>query len=273
VVSPLTRILSDIHFADKSSRVAQLEQLRPLFDGADALLLNGDTLDTRPSPDEPHTAAVRAAVLAFFGAAGRPVTFLTGNHDPNVSPHHSADLAGGRVWVTHGDVLFDNIVPWSSEAPILRTRVIAALARLPEGTAPTLEERLAVFRQVAASIPQRHQVEKNLWKYLATLAGDTVWPPPRVFTILRAWREAPLRAAALARRHRPQARYVLIGHTHRPGITRTADGIVVVNTGAFCRPFGSLAVDVTAARLRVRPIEFRRGSFHLGGTRADYPLA
>ena len=44
----LIRIISDVHFADRGSRVRSLGQLRPLLEGATLLVLNGDTLDTRP---------------------------------------------------------------------------------------------------------------------------------------------------------------------------------------------------------------------------------
>jgi len=46
----VTRIFSDLHFGDRASRARRLAQLRPLLDGVDALVLNGDTLDTRPGP-------------------------------------------------------------------------------------------------------------------------------------------------------------------------------------------------------------------------------
>jgi len=270
---PLIRILSDVHFADRSSRVRRLEQLRPLAAGATALILNGDTLDTRPSQDPKRTALLRSQVAEFFGSLGIPVTYLTGNHDPDLSGDHQVELAGGQVLVTHGDVLFDNIVPWSSEAPIVRTKVIAALAALPEGASGRFEDRLVAFRQAAAAMPQRHQAEKDPLRYAVRLAGDTVWPPHRVLAIIKAWREAPGRAAALARRHRPKARFILIGHTHRPGVWRTASGVVVVNTGSFCRFFGAMAAEVTADTLRVRRVERRRDGFHPGRTVAEFSLS
>jgi predicted phosphodiesterase len=272
VGSELIRIFSDVHYADRGSRVRNLEQLRPLLAGASELILNGDSLDTRPSKHPAETESHRAAVKAFFTSAGVPVTFLTGNHDPDMSTHHAVELAGGQVLVTHGDVLFDNIVPWSREAPGIRTKLIAALAALPEGTSARFEERLAAFRQVAGSIPQQHQAERNPLKYAARLAGDTVWPPQRALAIIRAWSEAPGRAAALARRHRPNANFILIGHTHRPGVWRTAAGVVVINTGSFCRPFGAMTAEVAPGRITVRRIEVKKGAFHLGRKVADFPL-
>lgn len=250
-----------------------LGQLRPLLDGATSLVLNGDTLDSRPGDKPQRTASTRAEVLDFFGSAGIPVTLLTGNHDPDISGKHALEFAGGQVLVTHGDLLFDDIVPWSSDAPEIRRKIEAALAALPGGTTRTLEERLALFRAVSASTPQLHQSEPNPLRYAFRLAGDSVWPPHRLLAVLMAWREAPGRAAALARAHRPNARFIVIGHTHRPGVWRTPSGVVVINTGSFCRPFGAMAAEISQERILVRRIEARGGEFHPGAHVAEFPLA
>jgi predicted phosphodiesterase len=269
----LIRIVSDVHFADRGSRVRSLSQLRPLLDGATSFVLNGDTLDTRRGKNPQRTAQVRREVLDYFGSAGTPVTFLTGNHDPDLSGQHALEFAEGRVLVTHGDVLFDDIVPWSKDAPVIRRKIMAALAALPGDGSQRLEGQLDAFRAVSASIAQLHQSETNPLRYMVRLAGDTIWPPDRALKIIRAWREAPGRAAALARTHRPKARFVVIGHTHKPGIWRTPSGIVVVNTGAFCRPFGAMAAEISSDRIRVRRVETRGRDFHPGRAVAEFPLA
>ena len=273
MVPQLIRIISDVHYADRGSRVRSLGQLRPLLEGATSLVLNGDTLDTRPNKSAQRTEEMRREVLDLFGSSGTPVTFLTGNHDPDLSKNHALEFAGGRVLVTHGDVLFDTIVPWSRDADAIRKKIIVALASIPEERSNKLEDRLSAFRSVAATIPQLHQSEKDPLRYAIRVAGDTVWPPRRALLIFKAWREAPGRAAALARRHRPKARFIVIGHTHKPGVWKTASGIVVVNTGSFCRPFGAMATEIFADKLRVRRIDFRRGAFHLGTKVAEFPLS
>jgi predicted phosphodiesterase len=269
----LTRIVSDVHFGDRGSRVRSLDQLRPLLDGTHSLVFNGDTLDTRPGKNPGRTAQMRADVLGYFGAAGRPVTFLTGNHDPDLSGEHSLEFGGGKLLVTHGDVLFEDIVPWSRDADVIRKKIIAALASIPDGEARSFEGRMSAFRSVAATVSQLHQSETNPFKYAIRLAGDTVWPPDRALKIFKAWREAPGRAAELAGRHRPKARFIAIGHTHKPGVWKTRSGVVVVNTGSFCRPFGPMAADITADRIRVRRVESRRGEFRAGAEVASFPLS
>jgi predicted phosphodiesterase len=262
-----------VHYADRASRVRSLGQLRPLLEGATQFVFNGDTLDTRPDRHPQRTAEMRRQILEFSESAGTPITFLTGNHDPDLSRQHAMEFEDGRVLVTHGDVLFDTIVPWARDAAMIRRKIITALAALPEDGASGLEGRLSAFRSVAASIPQHHQSEQDPLRYALRLAGDTVWPPNRALKILRAWQEAPGRAAAFASKHRPRAMFIVIGHTHRPGVWQTASGIVVVNTGSFCRPFGAMAAEIAPGVIRVRRVELRRGEFHPGSGVAEFPLS
>lgn len=271
--SPLIRIVSDVHYADRSSRVRSLRQMRPLLEGATSFVLNGDTLDTRAGKNPVRTKEKRREVLEHFGSVGVPVTFLTGNHDPDLSGEHALEFEEGRVLVTHGDVLFDTIVPWSHDARMIKRMVVAALAEIPAEEAGKLDRQLGAFRAVSAAVPQRHQSEPNLFRYGIRLANDTVWPPWRALSILRAWREAPGRADALARKHRPKAAFVLIGHTHKPGVWRMKSGLVVVNTGSFCTPFGAMAADIGSGMVRVRHVESRGGEFHPGASVAEFPLS
>ncbi len=237
--APLTRIFSDVHYGDRASRVRDLRQLRPLLEGVAHLVLNGDTLDTRPGGD----------------------------------PAATADLAGGAVFATHGDILFDNLVPWSRDARVAGQRIAAELARLTDAERADFDRRITAFRRVAHSIPQRHQAEKHPLRYALRFMADTVWPPHRVILIARAWQRLPPRTFELVRRHRPQARIVLTGHIHRPGVWTSPRGVVSINTGSFVPPLGGYAVDLTPAALVVRRVELRRGEFRPGERLAEFPLA
>jgi len=259
MAAELIRILSDLHYGDRSSRVLRLAQLRPLAEGVGTLVLNGDVLDTRRGPAPDFTAACRAEVTDFFARLGPPVRFVTGNHDPDFSAEHALDLAGGRVFVTHGDLVFDEIVPWALDAALIRRRVRERLGPQPRPGA--LEAQLAEFRAIAATLPQRHQSERNRWKYLFGLAVDTAWPPWRANRIVWAWWVYPGRIRALLRRHRPAAQVALVGHTHWPGIWRSGSGPAVINTGSFCQPMGGLAADLEGGSLTVRRVRLTRGEF------------
>ncbi len=272
-MSGLTRIFSDLHYGDRATRLRSLKQLNPVLDGVDELILNGDTLDTRHGPHPQRTAQARAEVEAYFESCAPSVTQLTGNHDPDISGHHALDLAGGQVFVTHGDIIFEDVVPWGRDAAYFRARITRGLHALDHNTRHQLAPRLAVYRAACLALPQRHQAEPNPFKYALHLAADTVWPPLRSYRILRAWLDTPQLAAAAAGAHRPTARFMLIGHTHRPGVWRTSSGLFVINTGSLCRPFGACAVDLTSEKLTVRRLEERSGEFRLGANVAEFALA
>jgi predicted phosphodiesterase len=276
------RIFSDLHLGDRGCRVRTLERLAPLFEGADALVLNGDSLDTRPGPvhlsatalaaANTNTAAQRAGFLDFLAHHAPPTTLLTGNHDPDISTQHTLDLADGQIFVTHGDILFDDIVPWSRDVRLMRKLLARELAALTPGERMQLDLRLAAFRRACACVPQRHHSERNPFLYTFGVLADVAWPM-RTFAVLRAWRETPARADAFLRIHRPPARFVLMGHTHRPGIVQTPGGLIVINTGSFCAPAAACAVDLTAEKLILRRIVSNGGGFRFGPTLATFALA
>ena len=178
-----TRIISDLHYGDRASRVKRLCQIAPLLDGPARLVVNGDALDTRLGAHPARTMALRDEVLDFFARESPPAQLLTGNHDNDISSLHALDLAGGTVFVTHGDVLFDEIVPWGRDVPMIRRLMAEAWARRPADQRDSLEHRLQVMRSVASRLPQRHQVEPNLWKYIGSYLSDTLWPPDRFLRI------------------------------------------------------------------------------------------
>lgn len=269
----VSRIISDLHYGDRASRVSSLALLQPLFEDVDRLILNGDSLDTRRSPSPARTAELAAEVRAFFPAHVPAVDFVTGNHDPDFSSVHALDLGDGAVFVTHGDILFDEIVPWGRDAKLARRLVAEQYAQLEAGERASIEERLVALRAAAAAIPQRHQSERRPVRYLQHLVRDTVWPPTRVLRLLRAWRQVPRRAEIMIRRHRPNTQCVVLGHTHRPGIWIRTNGVMILNTGTFCPPFGSWAVDLELDAIAWRRIERRRGEFHAGPVQQRFSLA
>jgi predicted phosphodiesterase len=274
VADELIRIISDIHFGDRASLVGEVGQLTPLFDGATEVIFNGDTLDTRDGPNPAHTAQCRETVLAFTRATGVPTTFHTGNHDPDFSSDHWTHLSNHGVFVIHGDILFDDIVPWGQDAPEIRRRLASSLREhgVSEPTHIPLSLRMAIWRSVARAIPQRHQSERDRLKYAWHFLADTVWPPTRFSAIFRAWRHEPRLAAELLARERLTARFVVVGHTHRPAIRR-AGPTTVINTGSFTAPFGANAVELRRDFIRVRRVQRRGGEFHPGAIVAEFPLA
>ncbi|MCX6937832.1 MAG: metallophosphoesterase family protein [Verrucomicrobia bacterium] len=269
--SRVVRIFSDLHYRDGRSEVHDLAALGPLLAGADEVVLNGDTLDTQIPALRGHTEEVRA----FFAAAGPVVTFLSGNHDPDISELAELELAGGRIWVTHGDVLFDLIAPWSHLRGEFRRRLEALGAGLGAGERARVETRLRLNRLACHDLPETLDLSSRSPGMRLRWLLRTFGSPASVGLMVRAWREAPGRAAALARAQRPGARVVVLGHTHFPGVWRVPGKageaeIVVINTGTFARPFGGSFVEVAGGRVRVVRIVRRGGFFEPGRVVAEF---
>ena len=269
----MIRIFSDLHYGDRATSLKSLPSLFPLFEGASELILNGDTLDTRYGPYAAVTEAARAEITGFFIKSAPPTTFITGNHDPDISEVHSLEIADRRVFVTHGDILFENLVPWGRDSKVLHQRIVAELVKLPAAQRENLRRQLIAYRTAASSIPQRHQSEQNPWKYAMGFAADTIWPPLRILRVFQAWKETPARAANLLQRHGLIAKVMVMGHTHRFGATRVANGTIVINTGSFCPPTGAGVVDVSTSRVVLRSVVRHGKEFRLGPVMAEFALA
>lgn len=264
----MLRILSDLHLFDGASRIRGLRQLDPLTDGVDGFLINGDSCDTQVGTTPEQVAAIRA----YFASRVPSVSFVTGNHDPDISNQHEQLLADGRVWATHGDVFFPDSTPWSRLLPELRRRIRAARAADPAARFDHLATRLRIFRQVHRGLPREWDLQRrDPVTRLRRLVGD-LGSPLRLREIFRAWRQAPELAAQAARSQRQTAQVIVFGHVHRPSIAHR-EGRVLINTGAFTGPFGAFCVELAEDAVRVRPVEWRRHAFHPGRPLVEIPLA
>jgi len=257
------RILSDLHFAEPASRITDLRMIEPLLDGPGRLIFNGDSIDTRFLETNPGMAAGHERFLKFIAPLGQRLTLVTGNHDPDISPHHHLELAGGRVLVTHGDVLFPSVAPWGWEAShvlVARQHRLAEIAPQDHGR---FETQLEVCKHASYATrhlsPSARQDSPGPWTRLLHLATRV----RRADQILTAWFHTPTLAAKLADQHRPDAAVIIIGHTHFPGLWRRGRR-TVINTGAFTPPFAPRVVDFVDDRIEVRRVVKTGGDFRLG---------
>lgn len=268
------RIFSDLHFRDPRGILHDLGHFAPLLGEADRLVFNGDSLDTQI----PGLACHGPELRAFAARSGRDVVWLTGNHDPDFSEHAELSLRDERVWVTHGDVFFHAIAPWSHHADELRSRIAQASAGLSEEEVARIETRLRLHREVARALPDpAHLFRPNLFMR-AYRVVHAVLPPRRVVEVIKAWRATPRLVAQLARAQRPRAQVVVLGHTHYPGIWRVpaaagAPALTVINTGSFTRPFGGLFVEFHGERVKVVRIRRDGRGFAPGRCVAEFELA
>jgi len=262
------RILSDLHFYDARAQVRDLRQLEPLLVGVRTLVSNGDSCETR------HGVAADKVVYLqeFFRARVPEVVFVTGNHDPDISNTHELQLAGGRVWVTHGDVCFEDLTPWSRVQPELVRTVRSLLAAETVTNQGELETKLRIAREAARIVgtdidPADSGLNAQLNRFL-----HTFFPPRQILAMLRAWRDLPALTVKLAQRHRPAAQVVVTGHVHFPSLWRRPSAPTIINTGSFFSPLGGHLVDLEGDHLMVRKIRRRAGHFEPGRLLAEISL-
>lgn len=269
--APVIRIFSDLHYRDSGSSLHRLESLAPLLAGADHIVLNGDTLDSHAASELSDLTEVKT----FFASHAPQVTFLSGNHDPDISPHGELLLHDDRVWITHGDVLFDDIAPWSSLRSVMAQRLKRLAAECPHDSTDLVATRLRLNRLACHHLPEPHDRFDRSLRARATRLAHNLFPPDRLLSMLSVWRNTPAIARRLALAQRRRARLVLLGHTHYPGVWTApgGNGPVVVNTGSFCRPFGGLFVELCGDHVQVVRIAAKNGEFRRSRVVSGFSLA
>lgn len=257
----MLRILSDLHVFDFHGQIRDFRQLEPLLVGVKTLVLNGDCCEMRRGVAMPDVAGLQR----FFRERVAEVIFVTGNHDPDISDIHELLLSDGRVWVTHGDVCFDDLTPWSRQRPELRRVVNELLARDSTADYRELGARFRIAREATRIVGTAIDPAATGFRAQLHRFWDTFFPPGQVLAMLQAWRELPVSAAALALAQRPSAQVVVTGHVHFPGVWIQPPGPTVINTGSFFSPLGGHLVDLTDNdRVHVRRIRQQRGQFEPG---------
>lgn len=269
-----TRIFSDLHFRDPRGLLHDLARFSPLLGDADRVVFNGDSLDT----GVPATAGHADELRDFARRSGRETDWLTGNHDPDFSALAELSLADDRIWVTHGDVFFDAVAPWSHHAAELRRRIAEASTGLAPEELARVETRLRLHRLVTRALPEpANPLRPGPFSRFLGVA-HALFPPRRIVSILHTWSVTPRVVAALARAQRPRAQVVIIGHTHYPGVWRVPGrddrrAVTVINTGSFTRPLGGLFVELCGERLRVTRIRRPGRDFVADRVVAEFTLS
>jgi predicted phosphodiesterase len=256
-------ILSDLHLGHRASLIRHPDQLAPILHGTGSVIFNGDTSEMRNPEDRRVGRKVAAELARICHHAGCKAFFVNGNHDPTVSATNHIDLADGAILVTHGDILFLNVAPWSRGAGHYLRKHRQILDGLgPDGYAD-FEKRLLASKRTSIELQMIEEPLTGGRSPEFRMFIRNCWPPWRPFRIVKAWWEVPGRAANLARVFRPQAKFVVVGHTHFPGVWEVASR-VIINTGSFVPYFGASAAIIESGRIEVRQINLCRSQFVIG---------
>ncbi len=257
------RIVSDVHWRHPVGIVRHPEQLAPLFDGAGTVIFNGDTVEQRSGTGRDGVMEAAGRFEECCRSEGAEAVFVNGNHDPDVSGCGLLEFAGGRVVVTHGDVLFPEIGIWGSSMPKLKSQCEDFFRDGQAQVFESVDELIDTVRGVCSRLIRERNGNPQPGVVSFFLAQG--WPPVRTLRIIKCWLDTPERGAQLAARQKTRPRFMVMGHTHYPGIWRRR-GLIVINTGSFMPPLGRTLVELDNGALAVRRIVYRRKAFRLGKT-------
>jgi predicted phosphodiesterase len=251
-----TLIISDTHLGRPHGAARSAEALRPLWQGCTHLIVNGDVAEIHHPRHWTEAAQHTLRLHDLCEQDGVALTLLSGNHDPYITDLRHLHLAGGTVFVTHGDVLHPAVAPWSPRAGRMREAHEEALAAHAPEDRHRLEARLNATKHAA-------HVE---WTELVHEAAKSSFinmmlRPWTFFEAIRYWRALPGIAASFLIEHAPAAKFIVLGHSHRAGIWTVRERIVI-NTGSFGFPGKPWAVAIDDERtMSVLEIK-RRGAVY-----------
>jgi len=233
-MSRRTLVISDLHLGRGGIDLPRA--LEPVIAETDQLVLNGDVAELHLAHHRDAAARGLESLRRRAERLGVGITFLAGNHDPLIGPRRHLHLAGGAVFATHGDAVHPSLAPWSPSAGALQRAYLERLEAFPPQERARLESVLSASRDAASREWERSAVARGSgrpWRLLAH--------PLALLRISLFWREYPGLVADFALRHAPESRFVLVGHSHRPGAWRIGER-TILNTGAFRVPHQPHAV-------------------------------
>jgi predicted phosphodiesterase len=253
------RIFSDLHLGHKLSRINAVASLRPLIRGAGTVIFNGDTWQELASAFHTGADVMLDDLRSLCAQEGAEAVFLPGNHDPGWPGCGWLELAGGRIVITHGDVLFHASSPWKREILTARERVDEIWAGHPAADRDPAQRHL-VARAIARELCSE---EYPRGRHLAHRAWDAATPPHRALKMLHAWITQGSAGAHFCETYFPYAKFLLIGHFHHRGCWRR-NGRVIINTGSFVVPGRAGWVEYEKGKLRHGIIDESRDACRKG---------
>ena len=257
---PRVVILSDTHLGKPGRGAKSVDALRPLWEGASEVIVNGDVAEVHDAEFRCEAARMVVRLNEYCEADNVQVTLLSGNHDPLITDRRFLRLLGGEVFVTHGDILHPAISPWIAERKLMKALHEDALAALD----PSMRDQIDA-QAAAAQIAElkkwdwhaEHDHERPpKWKRMLSLGK-------KVPKILWYWHTLPRVASRFAAKHVPECRFFIFGHIHRSGIWQLG-GRTIINTGSYDFPSKPRGVVIEAGELRVHPIQLRSDVYTFG---------
>jgi len=244
------RVLSDLHLGHPASLVKDVQQLEPLLNDVNVLILAGDTWQPIFGAAFEQSKRMLDRLLLLCEELGIRSVLLRGNHDPVEDYPMAAYVSGKRYFITHGHAIFREGAPWSKALNHCQKDVDAYWASQVEEDL-TLEERLHGSYEIS--------------RVMLPKCGDRRTPYsgislPRFVAMFRSWRDFPKASAEFLKRFSPESECMIAGHFHRAG-DWCIDEKRIINMGAFTRASRMFAVDICDEKVEVVKIARRANSF------------
>lgn len=263
-VNPRTVIISDTHLGRPRGAAVSADALRPLWQGATRFIVNGDVAEVHHPRYRGAAARQVLRLQELCEEDDVNLRLLSGNHDALLTDVRHMYLGHRFVLVTHGDAIHPAIAPWSPSAALMRAAYFDAVNKLDaHPRSGALEQRLSAAQHAGFTEWNESRHAAPRWPLL-----ELVRRPWMIRTILAYWKKMPTLGAQFLTDHAPQARFLVIGHTHREGIWRVGDRMII-NTGCFGFPGHPRAAVLEEDKLTVHPIVFRNGAYRMD----EKPLA
>ena len=263
-------VLSDLHIGHQASAVQNVEVLIPLLERGRTIIFNGDTFEMRRKMDRERAIKFIADLQMLLQVHGVAGIFINGNHDPTISDLNHVECADSSVLITHGDVLFHNVAPWSLNEQFYLLAHAKELEQLTETEKTDLVSRLSALRRATRNYDISHPTAKPGWAGSMVHLLETTWPPWRPLSILRSWAEIPSRAEKFTKTYRPEIQTLLIGHSHFAGIWER-NGLRIINTGAAMSGFRPRCVRFKNKQLIVQRLVWSGRKLHFGPILNSFP--
>lgn len=249
---PKTLIISDTHLGKHGAATAQA--LRSLWQGFDALVINGDTAEVQVPWLRGAAVGELDQLEELTRQDGVRLILISGNHDAYLTDRRCLQRANGHILIMHGDALHPAVAPWTRSAKTLQERTEREIAKAKHDD---LASRLEVAQHVGHSEFLQEYVLSSLGE---SAARRILARPSEVPKVLHYWRNEPTYATRFLERYAPQARVLIVGHSHHRGVWQRA-GRTIINTGAFMFPGRPQCVIHQGNTLSVHRITKRKNAF------------
>jgi len=255
-------VLSDLHLCKKLSTIVKINELRPLWQGFDELILNGDTEETYSRRYASRSQAATRTLIKTAEDDGLRVRLLNGNHDPMISDQHALSLQQDKLLIMHGHVVFPEVAPWTWYAQKIKTHRIELLLESEDSFQAQLEATRKASDRSAQS-----RATKNRPK-LYEIPYRAIWC---VAKILQTWIRCPSITERWLTTYAPKTKIVVVGHTHRAGIWEINNRIII-NTGCFAFPSHPRGVIIENNTVKVFRIRKKNNEYYFSGELGSWQL-